>query len=100
MRGTNTMLRRKAYPKELNIGGEVYSIKFVKKLDKNVLAECDPGDKVIHILQGQSREDTLKCLIHELLHAAVEFEGDIELNHSLIYKLEEPIYKFLVDNCL
>jgi hypothetical protein len=97
------MLKRKDYPKELLIGNEIYKIKFVRKMTgqpDNVVGDCCPSDKEIRILMGQTPEDTLKTFIHELCHAALEFEGDIEVQHELIYKIEHPIYQFICDNLL
>lgn len=96
------MLNKKDYPKSLVIGDQVYKVKWVKDFKRggNTLAECDPSDLTITIKTGQSREETMKCFIHELLHAVVEFEGDIDIPHSLIYKLEEPIFRFIKDNLL
>lgn len=93
------MLKRHQYPKTLHIGSEIYKVKFVRKFkDKSTLAECDPGDMEIRILCGQTPEETFMCFIHEILHALVEFENDIEIKHNLIYSLEKPIYQFLRDN--
>lgn len=95
------MLRRKDYPKTLQIGDQIYTIRFVRKFkDKDTVGECDPCDKEIRILQGQSPKQTLICLIHEVCHALIEFEHDIEIKHKLIYALEKPIYQFLIDNLL
>ena len=94
-------LKRRDYPKELIIGDVVYKIKFVRKFDHpDTVGECDPCDKEIRILQGQSPKETLLCLIHEVCHALIEFEHDIDIKHKLIYKLEKPIYKFIRDNFL
>lgn len=95
------MLKRKDYPKELLIGDEFYKVKFVRKFeDKNTVGECDPSSKEIRILCGQGGEDTLKTFIHEVCHALIEFEHDIEIKHKLIYALETPIYRFILDNFL
>lgn len=94
-------MRRKDYPKELLIGSQVYKIKFVRKFkDKEQVGECDPETKEIKIKCGLGSKDTLKTFIHELCHAIFEFENDIELKHKLIYKFEEPIYQFILDNFL
>lgn len=95
------MLKRKDYPKELHIGTEVYKVKFVRKFsEKDIMGECDPSDKEIRILCGMSREDTLKTFIHEVCHAVLEFEGDLEIKHKLIYAIETPVFMFLRDNFL
>jgi len=93
------MFKRKDYPKELHIGTEIYKVKFVRKFkDPNTLGECDPSAKEIRILCKQTPENTLKTFIHELCHAIIEFEHDIEIKHQLIYRLETPIFRFIRDN--
>lgn len=95
------MFKRNQYPKTLHIGSEIYRIKFVRKFkDKSTLAECDPSDLEIRIRCGQTSEETFQCFIHEILHALVEFENDIEIKHSLIYKLEKPLVQFIRDNII
>jgi hypothetical protein len=93
--------RQKDYPKELLIGDAIYRIRFVKKIDptKKVVGLCDPCDKEILILQGLSPLERFKSFIHEILHA-LEYEYEIKMDHSLIYKLEEPIAFLLLDNIL
>lgn len=92
------MLKRSEYPKTLHVGTEIYTVKFVRKLPNTTVGECDPEAKEIRILCGQSREETLKTFIHEIIHALVEFEHDIEIKHKLVYALEGPLYQFLRDN--
>jgi hypothetical protein len=86
------------YPKEVLLNGVVYKVRFVKKFDEDdTLGECCPSDEEIRIKLGQSRQDILKTFIHELLHM-IEFEGPVELKHSIIYKLENHIYDLLIHN--
>ncbi len=94
------VLKRGSYPKTLVIGSEVYTVKFVRKLSKNTVGECDPSEREIRILCGQTREDTLKTFIHEVCHAVFDFESDVKLKHKLIYAMENPIYAFIKDNFL
>lgn len=94
------MLKRSQYPKQLHIGSEIYTVKFVRKLDANVVGECDPEAKEIRILCGQGPEKTLKTFIHELCHAVFEFEHDLEVKHKFIYAMEEPIFRLIRDNFL
>lgn len=93
------MLKRSQYPKQLVIGDSVYKIRFVRKFKhKDVLAECDPGDHEIRIKQGQSKDETFACLIHEVLHALIEFEGEIDIKHKDIYLLEALLVDFFKYN--
>jgi hypothetical protein len=75
-----------------------YDVKWVKRFKrKSTLAECDPGDHTITIKLGQSRAETFRCMIHELLHA-IEFECEIDIPHKMIYALEEPLALLLLEN--
>ncbi len=95
------MLRRKHYPKSLYIGDVTYRIRFVRSFkDETTLGECDPSEHEIRIKQGMGREETLKTLLHELLHAIFEFEGGVTIPHKLIERMEGPLYNFLRDNYL
>ena len=87
------------YPKSLKVGDETYAIKFVRKFkDSETVGECDPESRTIFLKLGEGREETFKTLIHELMHALLEFEGDLDVKHRFIYKAESLIYQFLCDN--
>ncbi len=90
----------KDYPKTLTLGGEIYTIRFVKCIgkDKETYGQCDPEKLEILIRRGLGREETFKTFIHEIIHGLVEFESDIELKHKHVYKLETAIYEFLFQN--
>lgn len=92
-------MRKKDYPKSLTVKGETYEVKFANKLGKDILAYCDPCEREIKIKNGQTKEETLKCFIHEVLHA-LEFEHHIKIKHKTVYQLEEAIFRFLRDNYL
>jgi hypothetical protein len=92
------MIKRRDYPKELHIGDAIYKVKFVRKLEKGTVGLCDPSEYEIKILCGQSPEETFKTFIHEVLHALLEFENDMEIKHKMIYDLEKPLYQLLRDN--
>lgn len=90
----------KDFPKQILIRDNIWSIKFVRSIKdqpKDTVGECDPGEHVIRIKLGQSREERFKTLIHELAHA-ICFEYEIKENHSTIHAIEEPILKLLIDN--
>jgi hypothetical protein len=90
---------KKNYPKTLMIGGEEYSIKFKRKLSHpDNVGECHSDTREILLKLGESREETFKTLLHECCHAAIEFENNTEIAHKLIYKLEDILYQFLVEN--
>lgn len=96
--------RQRDYPKEILVGDSLYKVRFVKKINEPLRTEnmevvglCDPSEKEILIIQGLGPYERMKAFIHELLHA-IEFEHDIDIPHALIYKLEEPIALFILEN--
>lgn len=95
------MLKRSHYPKELHIGSEIYRVRFVRQFkEPDTIGECDPEAKEIRIKCGLGPEETLKTLIHEVCHALLEFEHEVEIKHKLIYAIEKPVYQFIRDNVL
>lgn len=91
---------RKRYPKELLIGDETYSIKFVSKVDKgscDVVGNCNPTTRRIRIKNDLSAADTFYTFIHEVLHA-MEFEYEVDIKHSHIYMLEKAISDLFLQN--
>src|SRR5271166_2182645 len=94
------MFTRSEYPKEVHIGEVTYRVRFVNKLDHELtLGECDPGDLEIRIKKGQSREDTFKTFIHEMIHAVFD-EAEIPIKHKHVYKLEEFLFDFIQKNSI
>lgn len=97
------MLRIKDYPKEIRVGENDYEVCFVRNIgDKpgskyTTFGGCNDFDCKIYIKLGQSAEERLITLVHELLHA-VEAEYGIEIPHDLINKLEKPLAKLIIDN--
>ncbi len=85
------------YPSKIHVGSEVYTIKFVRGL--KCYGVTDSGDKTIKIKKGLSPRETMKTLIHELLHA-VDFEHDIGIKHKKVYALEEALFGLIYDNFL
>ena len=85
------------------VGESIWNLKFKRQVEptdgknRETVGLCDPSEKQVSIRLSQSKEDTLKTFIHEFLHA-FEDEYEINLKHSDVYKLEEAIYHFLVDN--
>ena len=85
----------KDYPKKIYLKEAVYKIKFVKNLEN--LGETDPDKREIRIRKGMSRNETFRTMIHEVLHF-MEFEWPFEIPHRTVYKLEEAVFCFLIDN--
>ena len=88
----------RSYPKQIIILDDVWDIRFVRKCeDPENRGECDGITKEIIIIQGMSREETFKTLIHEVIHA-LEFSGKLEIKHSTVYKLEDVVFSLLMEN--
>ena len=93
-------MKQSDYPKELWIGDALWRVKFVRKLQdgRGILdGLCDPSETTIYLRMGHDRAERFKTLVHEILHA-IEYEWKLELPHQIIYGMEEPIYRILVDN--
>ena len=101
--------KKRSYPREMNINGEVWELKFKRVVEKTTTGKpldtaglCDPSERVITIQSGLSREETFDIWIHELLHA-FEDEYDIKLSSKQhragdrVYKLSNAIVKFIKD---
>jgi hypothetical protein len=58
---------------------------------------CDEARREILIKSGMSSDETLKTLLHELLHA-MEFEYSIKIPHEAIYQYEEALFDFFCAN--
>ncbi len=94
-----------SYPKTLKIGDRTYRIRFVKSIRKckkqlgtgAIVGLYDPNRIEILIKAGMSSDDTLKTLLHEVVHA-FEYEYDIKIAHSGVYKFEEAIFDFICAN--
>lgn len=87
-----TLPRVKDYPKSVRVNGETYPIRFVKVVNrsKDTCGLCSPEPRMIYIKKGMTEVETFSTLLHELLHA-IEFEYDLSIKHSLIYKLEQAM---------
>lgn len=80
------------------IKGEEWRVVFVDRIEgKDTLGMCDPSNRVIFIKNGQSKEETFKSYLHEILHA-LEMEHDIKISHKAIYALEQAVFLFLTEN--
>jgi hypothetical protein len=86
------------YPKTLVVKGEEWRIAFVDSIEgKGTLGLCDPSNRIVYIKNGQSKKETYKSFLHEMIHV-LELEYDISIPHSSVYKLEEAIYDLLINN--
>jgi len=87
------------YPKTIEVLGETYKIKFVRRFKDDTVGLCDPNNHTITILKGMTKKETLCTFIHEVLHA-LSFEGDFKIKHKTIYSLERAIFELIMDNFL
>lgn len=93
------------YPATLRVGDRTYRIRFVKSIRRcnrpvgkgATIGLHDPARVEILIKQGLSEDDTLKTLLHELVHA-IEYEYEIKISHSGVYKFEEALFDFICAN--
>ena len=92
------MPSRKDYPKKLWLGGSQYKIRFVAFKDPDICGICDANKKIISINKNLSPILTLQTLIHEILHALLQFEGKKIVSHKQIYKMEDRFAQLLMDN--
>ncbi len=83
------------YPKTIYIRGDAYALIFVK--DMECLGETHARNHTIKVRAGMSRNETFRTVIHEILHA-MEFSHPVKLKHKTVYKLEEAIFQFFIDN--
>lgn len=92
-------MRVKDIPRQIIVGESLYDVKFKGEIEsrKDIYGYCNGDLKEIIIKKGLSGDERAKTMIHELLHA-IEFEYGLAIEHSLIYKLEEPIYNLIKDN--
>lgn len=92
-------MRVKDIPKTIWINDSLWKIRFVRIVDNDpkFMGCCNFETKEICIKVGLSREDRALTFIHEVMHA-LEFEYDLPIDHSLIYRLEKPIYNLFCDN--
>ncbi len=98
-------MNRTKYPSQLRVGDRNYRVNFVKSIRKCKLPVGkgatvglhDPNRIEILIKAGMSEDDTLKTLLHELVHA-IEYEYEIKISHSGVYKFEEALFDFICAN--
>jgi hypothetical protein len=87
---------QQSYDREWHVGEEVWDLKFTRKLEGS-LGECCPSERVMYILQGQSRHEILWTFFHEVCHA-LEFTYEIDIPHSEVYSFEKAWASFFLDN--
>lgn len=84
-------------PPKIKIKGRVfYQVVWADEIKGNpdTLGLADGNEKTIYLKLGMSETETLKTLIHEVIHA-IEFEWEEPIPHRITYTLEEGIFKLL-----
>lgn len=73
-----------------------YELVFIDNFPDNIktLGECRFEAKQIVINKNQSNTETLKTILHEILHA-VALENDITLSESQVVGLEEGLFRVI-----
>lgn len=97
-------MRQKDFPKEITVGDNIWSVRFVRHIPHDVpgricLGLAEPSEQIIFIKMGQKPKARLHAFLHEILHV-LEYEYDLSIPHRLIYRLEDPLARFLMDNYL
>lgn len=94
--------RQRDFPREVRVRDATYRVRFARRIPgepADTVGLCDSGDdKTIWIKMGQSPRDRFKTYIHETTHALCDEWRLPDVTHRLIYALEEPLLRLLVDN--
>ncbi|NDC55517.1 MAG: hypothetical protein EBZ69_01655 [Alphaproteobacteria bacterium] len=84
-------------PSKIKIRGRVfYQVVWADCIKDNpdTMGLADANEKTIYLKLGMSESETMKTLIHEMIHA-IEFEWNEPIPHRITYTLEEGIWKVL-----
>lgn len=87
----------RSYANCWDIGDQCYELKFVQRLPDNDLGLCDPSRNSCYIKLGQTKKETFKTFIHEMIHA-IEDVYDFDLPHDFVEVLEVGVSDFIIDN--
>ena len=71
-----------------------YEVVYSTDLGPGILGECRFSDKQIVVRLDQSKDELMKTLIHEVMHAVAE-TNKIDLKHRDIYKLEKAFLNLI-----
>lgn len=94
------MRRIRDFPKKLTIGDWEWRVVWKRRIiDEGVpcLGLCDSSTRTIYIKLGQSPEERLSTLLHEVLHA-IEFSLGMDVGHKVINAIEGPLARLLLEN--
>lgn len=90
-------------PRTFIIGEEEWTVKFLRHIaprdrqGRTTLGFCDAENQVVEIKTGQSYEERLTTLCHELVHAFEDVYG-FEVPHKTVEMLAYAMMRFMVDN--
>lgn len=91
----------KILPNKVRITKDVaYEIVYIDEFNDNAtLGECRYDQKQIVINRNQSKTETVKTILHEIVHA-IAMENDIKLTETHVLGLENGLWRFLKLNGL
>ena len=86
-------------PKKIMINGREYNVKERdnKETGATSLGTFDCRQSIIWIEKGLSDDQTLSTLIHEAIEA-IDFQGELKMEHNKICVLETGIYSLITNN--
>lgn len=88
---------KKPKAKRIKVRGKNYKIQYVSTIDH--CGDCTNRPRIIRINKRMGAKMQWKTLIHEVQHA-ITYEYNVKIKHSLIYKLEKPLLRLLIENGL
>ncbi len=105
------MLRQTDYPKSITFDDDdVWTVHFVRKMPRKhvrharhdgakgkIIGLTVPETQQVLILQGLEPLERLEIFVHEVFHV-LEFQFDITIDHKLIYALQKPVARMILDN--
>lgn len=95
--------RIRDFPREVDVGDAIWKVRFVDVVPDRaakgriLIGLACPMDQVLYILKTLSPFDRLVVFLHEVQHA-LEDEGDFEIPHHILEKLDRWQAQFLCDN--
>lgn len=96
------MHRQKDFPRQIVIGESLWTVHWKRDIPgarpgRIVMGMTYGDDKEIHIRMRLSAKERLATFVHELLHA-LEYEYGIAVPHEVIYKIDAPLARLIIDN--
>jgi hypothetical protein len=90
------MSKWQAFPKKVIIRGEEWDVKYCR-LPKDLMGDCNPGEKLIRVSRRLTQYDALATLAHEIWHS-YEHEDEVDVCHVAISTCDEWFAAFCYEN--